>query len=197
MNNPNERAWFRSPLLMNSDDTAVLVVDLQEKLVPHILDHAKVVWNVTRLLRAAKVLGVRILGTEQYPKGLGATVPEVSGLMEGAELTEKLMFSCRECSSLLDELETHQVRNVLLCGIETHVCVAQTALDLIANGFNVFLCVDAVGSRFSLDQDVALQRMECAGATLTTTEAAMFEWCESAGSDSFKSISKLVQEPAP
>ena len=182
---------------MNADDTALIVIDVQEKLLPHILDHTELSWNITRLIRAAKTLGLPIRATEQYPKGLGHTVEPIRKeieLQSGA--AEKLMFSCRECESVFKSLSESGIHNLLLCGIETHVCVAQTALDMLASGFDVYLCLDAIGSRSSIDHDTAIRRMESSGATLTTTEAAMFEWCERAGSDKFKTISKLVQESA-
>lgn len=186
---------FRSPLLMNREDSALLVIDVQEKLVPHIHDHAVVTWNIRRLLDGAKILEVFRRTTEQYPEGLGATIP---GLREQAEiLPSKLMFSCRGCGELGPLLFERGISKVLLAGIETHVCVAQTALDLIAAGFAVYLAVDATGSRFPTDRDVALRRLESGGVTLTTTEAALFEWCEVAGTPEFKAISRLVREPAP
>ena len=191
---------FRSPLLMNRDDTAVLVVDVQEKLLPHIHESATVTWNVGRLLKAANALGVKYCVTEQYPKGLGATVAEV---MQNAtspvsgSVPEKLMFSCRECSSLFDQLVAAGVRRILVCGIEAHVCVLQSVLDLVSSGFEVYVCVDAIGSRSQHDKEIALKRMEASGATLVTTEMTMFEWCEVAGSAEFKVISKLAQERSP
>ena len=202
MNNPDpdNANSFRSPLLMNRNDTAVLVVDVQEKLLPHIEGAAAVSWNIGRLLRAAGALGVKYCVTEQYPKGLGPTVPEI---MEHATspftgtAPEKLMFSCRECSSLFEELTKAGVHRILVCGIEAHVCVLQSVLDLIASGFEVYICTDAIGSRCEQDKDVALKRMESSGATLVTTEMAMFEWCEVAGSPEFKVVSKLVQEKTP
>lgn len=184
---------------MNSDDTALLVIDVQERLVPHIDQHDTVVANIEKLIRAAQVLGVATRATEQYPKGLGATIESLRVALEessdrtGFSSQEKIMFSCRECESMFAELSEAGIGKLLLCGIETHVCVAQTAIDLMASGFQVYVAVDAVGARNKIDHDVALKRMESSGATLTTTEAAMFEWCERAGSETFKSISRLVQ----
>ena len=187
---------FRSPLLMNRDDSALVVIDVQEKLLPVIANHAELSWNIVRLLEGAGILGVSVCGTEQYPKGLGKTVGTIAGPMKSVSdqpVAEKTMFSCRECDSLFTHLAANGIHNLLLCGIETHVCVAQTAFDLMAQGFNVLVCVDAVGSRHSVDHETALRRMENCGVTPTTTEAALFEWCEQAGSSEFKKISKLVQ----
>jgi nicotinamidase-related amidase len=193
-------ASFRSPLLMNADDSALMVIDLQEKLVPHISNHAQIVWNISRLIEGAGALGVAVCGTEQYPKGLGGTVEPIASLLQANSqqgVPEKTMFSCRECDSLVDGLSETGIHNLLLCGIETHVCVAQSALDLMAQGFNVFVCVDAIGARSPVDHRVAIRRLENSGVTLTTTEAALFEWCEQAGSEKFKKISKLVQQTGP
>lgn len=191
---------FRSPLLMNAEDSAVVVIDVQAKLMPHVSNHQRIEWNILRLLDGAGTLGVAVSGTEQYPKGLGSTVESIARRLDAIgnqPLPTKTMFSCRECHDSFASLSDKGVHNLLLCGIETHVCVAQSALDLISQGFNVFICVDAVGARHSIDHEIGLRRMENSGATLTTTEAALFEWCENAGSDQFKTISKLVQQPAP
>jgi nicotinamidase-related amidase len=185
----------RSNQLMNASNSALLVIDVQEKLIPLICNHRKVVWNIGRLIDAAKLLGVRVLVTEQYPKGLGHTITE---LRERLSVTpEKSMFSCRECAELFAPLKADGIDNLLLVGIETHVCVQQTALDLLAQGFNVFLAIDAMGSRFELDYLTAIERMKGCGATATTSEAAMFEWCESAANPQFKQISQLVRQAAP
>ena len=188
---------MRSPLLMNRDDTALLVIDVQEKLWPHIEDHDLLAWNIARLLEGAGTLGVPILLTEQYPKGLGATIEPLRTQEDDSMVFEKLMFSCRECEQLYVKLKELNVTKVLLAGIETHVCVMQSALDLLAAGFDVYVCLDAVGSRSEADFMTAVARMETSGVTLVSTEMALFEWCERAGSDEFKAISKLVQQAPP
>ena len=195
-----ENKFQRSSQLINSSDTALVIVDMQEKLLPAIVHSEAILSNVQRLLATAEILGVAVIATEQYPKGLGPTVPSLAEsiarcsskwLPEG--LPDKTMFSCRECESVFSKLQAGGIHNLLLSGIETHVCVAQTALDMIAAGFNVQLCVDATGSRFALDHEVAIRRLEAEGCTITTTEAAMFELCERAGSDSFKAMAKLLR----
>lgn len=186
----------RSPELMNRDDTALVVVDVQEKLMPLVEDHQRITWNIRRLLDGANVLSVPVIATEQYPKGLGATLPELSERIEPV-IPDKLSFSCGECGELFTQLPAQDIHKLLVCGIEAHVCVQQTVLDLIAAGFCVYVAVDAAGSRCALDKEVALRRMESSGATLTTTEAALFEWCEKAGTPEFKAISQLVRESSP
>ncbi|NLX95097.1 MAG: hydrolase [Rhodopirellula sp.] len=182
----------RSPELMSVGDTALLVVDVQERLVPAIADHRRVVWNVARLIDGAKILGLPVVATEQYPKGLGPTVPEIAARL--GEIPSKLTFSCGGCPDVFAGLESRGIHKVLVCGIECHVCVQQTVLDLLAAGWRVYLAVDAVGSRHELDCRTALGRMDSSGATLTTTESALFEWCDMAGTPEFKQISQLVRQ---
>ncbi len=185
----------RSPQLMSRSDTALVVIDVQERLLPVIHRGREVVWNISRLLRGASILGIPVVGTLQYPKGLGPMVPELDPLV--GPCPEKLMFSCRECYQLFDQLRARNITKLLVTGIEAHVCVQQSVLDLLAEGWQVYVAVDAIGSRFPIDYQTALRRMECSGAVLTTTEAALFEWCEVAGTPEFKQISLLVREQFP
>ena len=185
----------RSPELMNRDDTALLVVDMQEKLVRLISRHVPLVWNVGRLIDGAKILGLPVLATEQYPQGLGPTSPELAARL--GPIPPKLAFSCGECGELFEELGRKGIHRILVCGIETHVCVQQTVHDLLAAGFRVYLAADATDSRGWLDCETALQRMVSAGATVTTVEAALFEWCDVAGTPEFKQISNLVKQEPP
>ena len=186
---------LRSPELMSPADTTLLVVDVQEKLMRLVPGQARIVWNIRRLLDGARILQVPVLATEQYPQGLGPTVPELAALL-GA-VPGKVAFSCLACTEVAGQLDSEQRPKVLLAGIEAHVCIQQTALDLLAVGHRVYLAVDAIGARFPLDYEMALRRMESSGATLTTTEAALFEWCQVAGTPQFKQISALVREPTP
>jgi nicotinamidase-related amidase len=185
----------RSPLLMSRDDTALLVVDIQDKLLPLIPDEARIVWNTRRLVDAARILELPVGATEQYPQGLGPTRAELAERL--GEIPSKLTFSCGGCALVFEQFAAQNRHKILVTGIEAHVCVQQTALDLLANGYHVYVAVDAVGSRNALDQQTALQRMDSAGVTLTTTEAALFEWCEVAGTPEFKEISRLVRETQP
>lgn len=185
----------RSPDLMSRGDTALLVVDVQEKLVPAMADAARVVWNVRRLIDGAKILGLPVVGTEQYPKGLGSTVAELAKRL--GPLPSKLTFSCGGCPELFERLHGRGIHKILVCGIEAHVCVQQSVLDLLADGWRVYVAADAVGSRYEVDCRIALGRMDSAGASLTTTEAALFEWCAVAGTPEFKEISRLAREPGP
>ena len=185
----------RCPDLMSRDDTALMVIDVQGKLARLVSEHQRVIWNCTRLVDAAKLLHIHITGTEQYPQGLGTTVDELASRL--GELPSKTMFSCRGAEGLFSSLEEHGIRSVLLAGIEAHVCVQQTAFDLLSEGFAVYLAVDAIGARHEVDREYALRRMESAGVTLTTTESAIFEWCEDAMDPAFKAVSQIVQQNPP
>lgn len=182
-------------MLMSQGDTGLLVVDMQEKVLGAIEGRERVAWNVRRLIDGARVLGLPVAATEQYPKGLGPTVPELAERL--GEIPSKLTFSCGGCPRIFDSFQDRGVHKLLVCGIEAHVCVEQTVLDLLAGAWEVYLAVDAVGSRFAVDCQTAFGRMDSAGATLTTTEAALFEWCQVAGTREFKEISRLVRETGP
>ena len=183
--------YTRSRLMMSPDDTALLVVDVQEKLLGVIPSCESLVWNVQRLLEGAAVLDVDRIATEQYPEKLGSTSAELLPFVQ--PIPGKITFSCVGDANFHDQLRTRPVTKILVAGIEAHVCVLQTVLDLIAAGYDTYVPVDAVASRFEVDCQTALKRMESSGATLVTTEMALFEWCQAAGSERFKEISKLVR----
>ena len=175
---------------MSRSDSGLLVIDVQTKLMDKIIERDRTVANIARLVDGAKILGIPVQATEQYPKGIGPTVPELADRLSARP--EKLSFSCCGLPEVTDQFRRHGVQKVLLAGIETHVCVQQTALDLLARGFRVYVAADAVASRKDIDRDLALRRMDRAGVVLTTTEAALFEWTEVAGTPEFKQISRLV-----
>ncbi|MEY4612344.1 MAG: hypothetical protein RL179_317 [Planctomycetota bacterium] len=174
------------------EDTALLVVDLQEKLLPKIINADDVARNATFMVQAAKTLGVPVLATEQYPKGLGSTVEPLRSLIE--KVWEKQSFSAVREGGVLDFLKSDARIKVVLVGIEAHICVMQTVLDLLNQGFHVFICVDAVSSRYAIDVKIALKRMQQAGAVLVTSETCVYELLETAANPVFKEISAMVQE---
>ena len=183
--------YSRSSEILKTEDSLILVVDVQEKLMPHIANHADVLDRTLRLVKAAKLAKVPIVCSEQYPKGLGATVEALAQEL-GCERFEKLTFSCVGNAAIQEQLAKSGRQKVVLCGVETHICVLQTALDLLAEGFQVFLPVDAVGSRKTSDHECGIRRLEGQGVVPTTSEACLFEWCEQAGTDLFREIRKLV-----
>jgi nicotinamidase-related amidase len=183
-----------NPRLHSISRSLVVVVDIQQKLVPVIPDRESIISSTRLLLDVAAVLNVPAMATEQYPKGLGTTVPELAEHAALKATIEKLRFSACEAIQQSNSLSSINDRHVVLTGIETHICILQTAMDLLELGCGVTLVVDATGSRRSIDQQTALRRMESAGVVLATAESIVFEWCEVAGTDAFKSISRLVRD---
>ncbi len=177
---------------MSATDTALLVVDVQEKLIALIPERDEVIQNIAFLIDAAQLLELPILATEQYPKGLGGTVSELADKLP--QRSEKMSFSCAAVPDVAEQLRRNACPKILIVGIETHVCIQQTALEFRAQGTEVFVSVDAVASRYARDHEVALRRMETAGVVLTTSEAAVFEWTGGADCPQFKGISRLVRE---
>jgi nicotinamidase-related amidase len=180
---------------MSPLDTGLLVVDVQEKLIGLIPGHERIVWNIGRLIDGANLFKMPVLATEQYPKGLGGTTSVLASRL-GSKAT-KTAFSSVGCREIADALEQSSPAKWLVAGIEAHVCIQQTVFDLQANGFRVYVAVDAVGSRFEIDRKTALDRMNSAGATLTTTEAALFEWCQDSSAAEFKQLSAMIKQSPP
>lgn len=165
------------------------VVDVQERLIAALADGPRVVSRSVRLATAAGILGVRAILTEQYPRGLGATPPELAGLLPAP--ISKMAFSCCGSPEFAAALPG-DVATVVLVGFETHVCIAQTAIDLLARGLDVCVAVDAVASRHAVDHETALRRLEGAGAISATSEALIFEWCGTAEHPRFQDLRRLV-----
>lgn len=176
---------------MRAENSVVVVIDIQDKLLVKIPTAATLVRNTSFVLDVASALAVPVRATEQYPKGLGPTTPEIARKLP-ATLPSKTTFSCCGAGTFLEELEMLRRPNIVLVGMETHVCVAQTALDLLNAGLHVYLPVDALAARGTLDHDTALRRLEQAGAVLTTAEAVAFEWVGDASHPQFKAVSALV-----
>ena len=174
---------------LHAPSSLLCVVDVQERLLPAIPAGSQVVAAAGRLADAAALLGVRTVVTEQYPKGLGPTHPDLAARLP--PVITKMTFSCCGSDAFVEAIPA-DVESVLLCGVETHVCIQQTALDLLARGLTVFIAVDAVGSRHAIDHDTALRRLESSGAILTTSESALFEWCGSAEHPNFQAVRRLV-----
>ena len=179
--------------LLTPDKSLLLIIDIQEKILPVIKDHQIVVENTLKLIKGFKILGIPVLYTEQYPKGLGHTLPEVKNELGSSELFEKMSFSCGGAQNLFSRFKELKKSQVIVCGIEAHVCVQQTVLDLLANDFQVNVAADAVSSRKEMDYNIALQRMQNHGAEITTTESILFELLNVCGTDTFRQISKIVK----
>jgi nicotinamidase-related amidase len=182
--------------LLRRDRTVLAVIDMQERLLNAFAPDRRddVVRSTLIALDAATILGVPVIVSEQYPKGLGPTIPEIRDRL-GDRFTpvEKLVFSCGRSPEFRAALDTTGRKDVLLTGVESHVCVLQTAVDLIEDGYGVYVAADAVRSRRDLDWQRALSLLERAGAVVGTTEMFVFQLLERAGTDEFKAVVKLVK----
>ncbi len=174
------------------DRSAAVIVDVQEKLFPHIHEHDSMRDAQLILIEGLQHLGIPIRMTEQYKKGLGETLPSLREKL-GMEGFEKIAFSCCDDETFAGELEELDRQIIILAGIETHVCVLQTAIDLLEKGYQPVVVADCVSSRKPGDKQVALRRMRQEGVVITTYESLLFELCRYAGNDTFKAISKLVK----
>ncbi len=181
----------RSRLLCQSTECILVIVDIQEKLAPLIQSSEDMVRSVQKLARGAEVLAVPLLVSEQYPEKLGTTIQELGSMIPKGDA--KRMFSCRELFSQWESRIDPKRRTVVLCGIESHVCILQTCLDYLSLGWEVMVPVDAIGSQSERDHELALRRMETSGATLTTTQSLLFEWTETSLHPRFREISAIVK----
>lgn len=176
--------------LLERNHSVLVLVDVQKKLTPLVQEAEQMVKRCEWMLSVAGSCNIPILISEQYPGGLERTVSSLHDLAKAAARFEKLHFSCFKNTAFREEIFLLQRKQVVLIGIETHVCVLQTAFDLQNAGFSVFVVVDAVSSRKEIDHRYALKRMKAAGITLISAEMAFFEWLEKAGTEEFKRLSK-------
>ncbi len=175
------------------ENCAFVQVDVQERLFPFIANNEELEKNLVRLVKGLKTHKIPMLINEQYKKGLGETIDSLKDLVEEYPHFEKTTFSCCGQEEGLEKLKSLNKKYVILAGIETHVCVLQTALDLLEVGLVPVLVVDCVGSRKDLDKEIAIKRMLQAGVVLTTYESLLFELTQSSKHENFKEISKLVK----
>ncbi len=178
---------------MNAENTLIVMVDVQEKLFPHIHKNRELEKKMGILLQGAKTLGVPIMVNEQYKKGLGATVAPLQELIGAYQSFEKTTFSCCKNDATFEAIKAMNKEFVVVFGVETHICVMQTVLDLNSKGYKTILVADCVGSRKEKDTEVAIQRMVQAGVVPTTYESFLFEILVNAKHEKFKEISKLVK----
>ena len=183
---------FMSKLLA-SGSSALLVIDLQARLMPALADPEEVLERSRLVLHAARLLSVPILATEQYPKGLGPLVPEIAEMVPLDAVVSKIAFSALRDPEPADRIARLDREQLVVMGAETHVCVLQTVLDLLASGRKVTVVADAVGSRRLRDKEVGIARMERAGAEIVTADMVVFEWLERAGTPAFKELAPLLR----
>lgn len=183
----------RKPSRLRRAKTALLVIDIQDRLLPAIFEKERLVRNSVLLIKGATILGLPIFVTEQYRRGLGLTTLEIASAIAGFAPIEKVTFSSCGAPGLVTTLKQRGLIDVLLCGMEAHVCVLQTCLDLVGDGFNVFVVADAVSARNPENSRLAIDRMRSAGALIVSTEMVFFELLERAATDEFKQILALVR----
>jgi hypothetical protein len=184
-------------MLLQRELSGLLLVDVQEKLTPHVMRSEKMRLCCEWLVRLAQTLEVPVLVSEQYPKGLGKTVESLRGTVTTYSPIEKVHFSCFKQEGFMKHWERLLKKQIVIAGIETHVCVLQTAMDIQLNTDNdVFVVVDAVSSRSELDHKYGLKRMKQAGIELVTAEMVFFEWVRQAGTPEFKMLSQSFLQSA-
>ncbi len=180
-------------MILPRDRSVLVVVDIQERLIPTIVDGDRLVAQASRLIRAAELLDVPVIVTEQYPKGLGPTDPRIVGACTTFRPIEKASFSACGEPSFIAAIRSTDANHVVIVGIETHVCIAQTALDLVGRGYTVHIALDAIGAGNDVGGHAGRARMAAAGVIATTFEASVFDWMADARHPRFKEVQELVK----
>ena len=179
--------------MLTAENTVLVLVDIQERLTAAMIEKQALVESAVRIVKGARVLEIPIIRTEQNPDGLGRTVPELDQLLSDAEPVTKLSFSCYGEPRFVDKLHSLSRGQILVGGIEAHVCVYQTVLDLLPHGYEVQVLADVVSSRTEANRTIGLERCKEAGATITSVETALFEMLRAAEGDKFKQMLKVVK----
>jgi len=178
---------------IKKENSVAVIIDIQERLFPFIYDNQKLSANTVKLIQGLKTIGLEILVTEQYTKGLGPTIKDVRDALGTTESIEKISFSCCGDNKFLETIGSTGKKNVIIAGIESHVCVLQTVIDLIDAGYQPVVIEDCVSSRKLNDKLIAVERMRKAEAIISTYESILFEILEVSGTEAFKAISKIVK----
>jgi len=179
--------------LVSREAAALVVIDVQEKLFAHMAEKEKLAENVSRLIQFARIIKIPVILTEQYPKGLGQTIPQIKVLVPDLKPVEKLEFSCFGSNRFRETFATTQIKTLILTGIEAHICVAQTAIEGLEKGFRMCVVEDAVSSRNPQDKAAATERMRQSGVTVVSTEMLIYELLGKAGTPEFRETLKLVK----
>ena len=179
--------------MLHAETSLLVVIDIQGNLARAAADRELLFESTRKLIQGAKVFSLPMIVTEQIPEKLGPTIPEVAELLEGITRTPKETFSCCENAAFMKAFEKTGRRQILLCGIESHICVYQTAMDLLNMDCEVHIVADAVSSRTAKNREIGISKMIAAGAHLTSTEMVLCELLKTAGSDKFKDISKIIK----
>ena len=179
--------------MLTTENTLLLVIDCQEKMMPAMRGYEELEKKTGILVRGCRVLGVPILATQQYTKGLGDTLPSIKDAIGEFEPIEKMTFSCCGSDEFVNKLKETGMKNVLVTGVEAHICVQLTVMDLLENGYVAYVMADCIGSRSERDFAYAVERMRQAGAVITTTESVLFEFLKRADHPKRKEITSLVK----
>jgi nicotinamidase-related amidase len=183
----------RHPNILAHEDAVLLIVDVQESFRKFIPEFSNLTRNISILVEAAKILQLPVIVTEQYPKGLGHTVAEIVACLGEHQVFEKDCFSCCGSDAFMAALDRLERRQIIVCGIEAHVCVNQTVHDLLLAGYKPHLIVDAISSRYAKNKEVAVEKMTSAGAIPSVVEMALFEMLVKSGTETFKAVQRLVK----
>lgn len=179
--------------LLSREDAALVIIDIQEKLFPLVAEKKKVLRNLRKIIQFAKIINMPIILTEQYPKGLGQTIPEIKELLPDIEPIEKIEFNSFHSKKFREAVESLGVKTLIIAGIEAHVCISQTSIEGVNNGYRVCVLSDAVSSRYPEDKEVALERMMQSGVIIASTEMVMFELLRKAGTREFKEVLEIIK----
>src|SRR5574344_21312 len=179
--------------MLNADNNLLIVIDIQEKLTKVAFNGNNIAENANKLATAANILSIPIIATEQYPKGLGNTVEKLKSNINKDNIIEKTAFSAMKEDPFSKKIHDFNKKQIYICGIETHICVLQTALDLIKKGYEVFIVKDATSSRYESDYQAGLELLKQYGVKITCTEIVLFQWLETSKNPHFKEIQSLIK----
>ena len=178
---------------LERNQTVLVVIDVQSKLLPVIYDYPALVENIKKVIQGAQILGIPVVITEQYPEGLGLTVDEIRETLNDYNPIEKMSFSCCGEENFIEKIKQLSRNKILVCGIEAHVCIYQTCMDLLSEGYEVHLLVDAISSRKKENRDLTVEKLHGGGVQITSVEMALFEILKEASVNEFRKISKIIK----
>ena len=189
---PTEKKLNNNSKTLLEDETLLLIVDVQQKLINNIKGSQLLIFNIKKLIDTCNLLNVNIAITEQNPLKLGMTLESILNDNEYPKF-EKMEFSCSENKNFLNYINKNNFKNIIVCGIESHICILQTSIDLLRKGFNILIPRDAIGSRNEIDNDTAFLRLILSGAVASTTESLICELCKTSNRKEFREVSKILK----
>ena len=190
-NYPKEKIEINNKLILENE-TLLLILDIQEKLINNIKDNQLLIFNIKKLIDICNLLNVRIAITEQNPLKLGKTLESITDKAEYPKF-EKMEFSCCKNKNFINYINENNYKNIIVCGIESHICILQTSIDLLQKGLNILIPRDAIGSRNEIDNETAFLRLILSGAVASTTESLICELCKTSNRKEFREVSKILK----